>query len=469
MALKVIMLRHKLQRKQEERSAIPDRSEEFKTREAELETAIAEVKTDEEETVVTGQVAAFEEERDAHNAQIDKLDGEIADLEKQIREEEAKGVKPPKTDDPAPTTTTPNAERKDDSVMPNTRGRYFGMTRSQFHEFVKRDNVKNWIQQVRELGQRRSSVSGGEVLIPREVLELLRENVPLYSKLYKYVYARRLSGEGRQSVQGAIPEAVWTEMTGALNKLDIFFGVVEVDGYTVGGYCVVANSLLKDSDIALGRELISVLMKAVAKGVDKAICYGTGTKMPLGIVPRLLQTSKPDNFSQYVPWSNVSATNVVKISGKTGVGLFQALLAAAGKISDDYGNGELFWVMNRATKMKLKIEALSFNAAGAVVSGLDNTMPVIGGAIETLSFIPDNVILGGAGDVYLLAEREGATVDLSEHAFFIQNMTAFRGMARYDGTPIFGESFVAISIDGSEISGTAVTFAEDKANASTGA
>ena len=57
-------------------------------------------------------------------------------------------------------------------------------------------------------------------------------------------------------------------------------------------------------------------------------------------------------------------------------------------------------------------------------------MPIIGGEIETLEFMPDGIIAGGYGDLYLLAERAGTTVAQSEHARFTDDQTLFRATAR---------------------------------------
>ena len=71
--------------------------------------------------------------------------------------------------------------------------------------------------------------------------------------------------------------------------------------------------------------------------------------------------------------------------------------------------------------------------------------------------------------MYLLAEREGTALDQSEHVQFIQDNTVFRGTARYDGRPVFGEAFVAINISQADLAAAptagAVTFATDSANA----
>jgi len=95
-------------------------------------------------------------------------------------------------------------------------------------------------------------------------------------------------------------------------------------------------------------------------------------------------------------------------------------------------------------------------------------MPIIGGDVVELDFIPDNVIIGGYGSLYMLAEREGVTLAMSEHVQFIEDNTVFKGIARYDGRPVFGEAFVAINIDQTQGAAAplanAVTFAPDAAN-----
>ena len=46
---------------------------------------------------------------------------------------------------------------------------------------------------------------------------------------------------------------------------------------------------------------------------------------------------------------------------------------------------------------------------------------------------------------------------------FIEDMTLFKGTARYDGMPVIGEAFVAVNINNKAVT-TSVTFAADSAN-----
>jgi HK97 family phage major capsid protein len=206
------------------------------------------------------------------------------------------------------------------------------------------------------------------------------------------------------------------------------------------------------------------LGQAIGLALDKAILYGTGTKMPKGIITRLVETEQPASDTSTIPWEDLHASNVLSIAAnKTGTAFFKELIVDSGAASGKYSRGTQFWAMNDKTYKKVVAESVGFNAAGAVVAGVQATMPVIGGDIVVLDFVQDDVIIGGYGDLYLLAEREGTTIGQSEHAQYIQDNTVFKGTARYDGLPVIAKGFVAIGINGATPSAT-MTFAADTAN-----
>ena len=461
MALKVLLLRKRLTDKQNELRGLESAAEAFKVREAELEASIEEAQADEERSVVEEAVEAFEAERNTNTEAQEALRSEIESLEAEIRtaEETARESRENKGKE------KPEA-RKDDIPM-DTRTRFFGMTVSQRDAFFKREDMKEFLQRVREMAQEKRSVNGAELLIPEIALELLRENIGAYSKLSKHVNLRRVNGKARQNVMGTIPEAVWTEMCAKLNELELSFSNVEVDGFKVGGFFAECNATLEDSDPALGQELLTALAAAIGYALDKAILYGTGTKMPLGIVTRLAQAEAPSDYPATArPWANLASTNIQSISAanSTGVKLFQSILKGFGAAKGKHSSGVKFWAMSEATYTTLMAEALSINASGAIVSGMQSTMPVIGGAIEILDFIPDNNIIAGYGDMYLLAERAGMSLATSEHVRFLEDQTVFKGTARYDGKPVIAEAFVVFGLNAVTPT-TSMNFAEDKANA----
>lgn len=463
MALKALLLRKKITDKQAALDELRSKAPDFARREAELAAAIEEAQTDEDREAVEQLVGEFETEHAAHEEQDTQLSQEIADLEQKLSEEEARSATPPAGGKSADQNAD-HGERKDETTMNmNTRG-FFGMDAARRDAFLAREEVKTFLQRVRELGKEKRSVTGAELTIPTDVLEVVRANVDRYSKLISYVNRRTVSGNARQPIMGTIPEAVWTEACAKLNELNISFSMVEVDGFKVGGFIAICNATLEDSDLNLASELMDAMGQAIGYALDKAIIYGTGKKMPVGIVTRLAQAEQPDDWDANAPaWTNLSVTNVITISGKTGTALFKEIVLAGGKAKGKYSRGEKVWLMNETTKSTLVAEGISFNSAAAIVSGVENKMPVAGGDIVTLDFIPDGDIVTGYPLLYLLAERAGASVSTSEHVRFIEDQTVFKGTARYDGKPVIGEAFAVMNISGKAPT-TNVAFSPDIAN-----
>ena len=469
MALKALLLKKKLDEKRNALSKLTAKDAEFQSREAELEAAIAEVveeTTTEERDALESAVSEFEAEKATHEDAKTNLNREIEELENDLAAEEAAQ----NTEPPAEVHDEPPAERKDEKTMNiNTRDKFFGrMSSAERTQFVEREDVKSYLAEVRSAIKQKRAIQNVGLTIPTVMLPLLRENMINYSKLYKHVYVRPIRGEGKMPIMGTIPEAIWTECCANLNELDIGFNDAVVDCFKVAGYFAICNATLEDSDLDLAAELLSCIGQAIGLALDKAILYGRNgdnVNMPQGIVSRLVQQSKPAGYPATArAWADLHTSNVITIANTyTGVDLFKQILLASGKAKGKYARGGKVWVMNETTYTTLKAEAMSINAAGAIVSAVEDTMPVVGGVVEVLDFIPDNVIIGGYFELYLLAERSGEKFAQSEHVRFLQDQTVMKGTARYDGLPVIAEAFVAIGIGGTTPN-SSMTFAPDEAN-----
>ena len=323
-----------------------------------------------------------------------------------------------------------------------TRKKFFGMSGQERDAFFDREDVKNFLGRVRTCIKEKRALSNTGLIIPEIMLELLKEIVETKSKLLKYVSRRTVYGTARQVIMGSIPEAIWTEMCAALNELDLGFNDIEVDGYKVGGFFAICNAIIEDNDVNLTSEVLNALGTAIAKALDKAIVYGTGNKMPLGIVTRLAQTVKPDNYKETArDWKDLSASNIITGTSQTGTKLFKEIVEKTGVIDTDYAEESVIWLMSKKTHMSLLAESIGANMNAAIVAGMNNTMPVVGGEIVELNFIPEGDIIFGYMGLYLLAERAGTNISQSEHTRFIEDQTVFKGTARYDGIPTIPEAF----------------------------
>ena len=478
MAIKQLVLGNKLNRKRAELEemngrgqALEARAKELKKREEELAQAIEEAETEEEQTAVEAEGQALEQdeaalqgEQEAHDQAVEALTNEIADLERQLEELNNKGQDRGGAN---PHTPEGQSNGKDDGLrMKNDFYTRAGMNRAQAEAIVAREDVRDFLARTREMMGAARSVTGAELTIPEVMLEILRDNAHRYSKLLSHVTVKNVSGKARQNITGTVPEAVWTEMVATLNELDISFNQVEVDGYKVAGYVVIPNSIKDDSDLDLSAEIMDALGQGIGYATDKAILYGTGTKMPTGIMTRLAQTTKPSDWNTNAPaWVDLHTSNIITINPATlsAEEFFAELIRATGKAKSNYSTGAKFWAMNESTYTELMAKSVTFNSAGAIVSGMNNVMPIVGGPIVTLDFIPNGDIIGGYGSLYLVAERQGTTLAQSEHVKFIEDQTVFRGIARRDGLPVLGEGFVAINIANTAPT-TSVAFAPDSAN-----
>lgn len=460
----------------EKRDELVKKKAEMKTREEELENAVNEITDEtpqEDRDAVDASVSEFESasealegEIDANEAAIGELETAIGALESELDEINKKAETPASpAGEPAAETLQRN-ERSENHM--NTRDMIPRMTlRDRVAGIVTRDDVKAYLGEVRAAIKEKRTISNAGLTIPEVMLDLIREEIARTSKLLPFVRCVPVSGTARQNIMGAIPEAVWTEMCADLNELPLGFNQVEVDGYMVGGFVIVCNAILADSNVNLAVEIVTAIGGAIAKGLDKAILFGRGTKMPTGIATRLAQQSQPANWDSYAPaWVDLHSTNIqtINVKSSSGAAFFTALLEKLAIAKPKYSSDGLFWAMNRKTHLDIMAKALAFNANAALVSNTD-LFPVVGGAIIEFEDegLADYEIIGGFGGNYLMAERQGIEFDTSKEVRFLQNQTAFKGTARYDGKPVAGEGFVIVNYNNTSPT-TSKDFPTDWAN-----
>ena len=469
--LKILILKRQLDAKRSELKALEEKDAEFQTREADLETAIGEVEPGnaEQEAAVTAEVDAFEADKTAHetakqtlSADIEHLETELADLERQ-----------------APAAKTPEKREKvrgdvhmetqiNIRSLPMGRRAFDALPMERRQAIVAQPEVQEFLSKMRGMKGQNRAVTGAELTIPVVFLDLIAENMFRYSKLMNRVRMRNVTGEARQTIAGTVPEAVWTEMCGAINELTFVFNQITLDSYKVAGFVPVCNSILEDNDINLASWIVEMLSESIGLAKDKAILYGKGSAyhMPMGIVTRLAQTTAPDNYPANAPaWVDLHESNILKIGGDsvTGAQFWAQLMEATGATYTKYNRGTMFWAMNSKTYATLKSKLITFTATGDVVANLFGSLPVVTGDIDILEFIPDGDIVGGYGDLYLWAQRAGMTIEQSREVQFIQDNTVFKGKERADGQPIIPGAFVAININNQAVT-TAMDFAADTAN-----
>ena len=472
MALRQIMLSRKIEQKKQELAALREKDADFQTREDALTQAIEEAQTEEEQKTVEEEVEKFDTEKTAHDESKEKLEAEIGDLEAELEAAEVDPPAPAERHDNKEKKVRTNVMRTDVNIrsLPMSKRAFDALPADLRESIVPRDDVKAFLAQLRSMKGATRAIQGGELEIPVVFLDLISENMYRYSKLLNRVRVRSVPGQARQTIAGTVPEAVWTEMCGAINELTFVFNQITLDGYKVAGYIPVCNSLLEDtvSNLDLASWIIEMLSEAIGLAEDKAILYGKGSAahMPLGIVTRLAQDEQPAGYPANAPaWQDLSDTNIVKINGAslTGVEFWSQLIMAAANTFTRYNRGTMFWAMNSKTYATLRSKLVTFTATGDAVANLYGYLPIITGDVDILEFIPDGDIIGGYGDLYLWVDRASMQIESSREVQFIQDNTVFRGKARADGAPIIPGAFVAININNTEVT-TVMDFAADTAN-----
>lgn len=467
MALRALMLKRKLDDKRKELEDLRAKDADFETREANLESSIEEAQTEDEKAAVEEEIGKFETENAAHQEEKKTLEREISELEEEQAELERKK---PEVKSPEVERRTVNMSKINIRTLPMSQRAFDAFPMEERTAMVQREDVKEFLSEIRSMKGQQRAVHGASLTIPIVFLDLISENMYRYSKLLNRVRVREVSGEARQTIAGTVPEAVWTEMCGAINELTFVFNQITLDGYKVAGFVPVCNSILEDNDINLASWIVEMLSESIGLALDKAILYGKGaaSKMPLGIVTRLAQESKPSDYPATAPeWVDYHTTNIQKVDGTAdAVSFWAALTLAAGNTFTKYSRGNQFWAMNSKTLAKLRSKLIDFTASDGLVARFDGVMPIVNGDVDVLEFIPDGDIIGGYGDLYLLADRGAMKIQASTEVQFIQDNTVFKGTRRADGQPVIPGAFVAININNTAVT-TAMAFAADTANDAT--
>ena len=186
--LKTLMLKRDIDRKKKELEDLRGIEESFKTREAELEQAINETETDEQREAVADEVEKFDADKTEHEAKVAELEREIEELEGQLADMERNAPKPTtKTNEKIERSKTLTINIR---TLPRNQRAFDAIPAEERSAILAREDVKNFLTQLRSMKGQTRAVSGGELLIPVVMLDLVAENMYRYSKLLNRVRVR---------------------------------------------------------------------------------------------------------------------------------------------------------------------------------------------------------------------------------------------------------------------------------------
>lgn len=196
--------------------------------------------------------------------------------------------------------------------------------------------------------------------------------------------------------------------------------------FTAAGLATISNQLLADSNPAVDRLVTADLAKRLVALEEAAFIAGTGTGQPLG----LLNT----------PGIQAQDNSVVGVTA-TG-GLLDSILDAISLVQAEHGEPTAILMhprtWTRILKSKDSTGAYTYLAGPDFQSPRSIERTLFGVRVVTSNRVPTNlgagtnesrVIVGDFSEALVL-DRQGITVDESQHVKFISNQTIFRAEQR---------------------------------------
>ncbi|MCM3241323.1 phage major capsid protein [Cytobacillus oceanisediminis] len=426
MALKQLMLAKKIEQRKSLLAELTKKEEGFATRSAQLETAISEANEEDEIKTVEEEIEKHEQEKADHSEQKSKLEGEIAELEGEL--EELNNQAPDNTQRSA-ATPKPKKSISAEGEERMKVNKY--ETRSQMLDRLNQEEVREFYSKVSQAALDKRAIANTDIVIPESVINMIQTRLGDYSTLYREVTVQQLNGTARIIMDGAIPEAIWTEMCDPVQELATSFSQTELDGFKVGGFIPVCNAVLEDSMIGLANFIEERLAMAIGKAIDKAILSGAGSasKQPLGVINALTGVTERNVTSDFTLKDIVGNMALID-DGEDGVPV-----------------GEVIAVMKRSTYYS-RIAPQTFQSTSdgrLVIQGTQSPRLPDGTRVVFSQYAPADTIVMGDFKKYLLGERKGVQLAVSTDVRFIQDETVFKGTARYDGKPIYNDYFVVIT------------------------
>jgi len=202
---------------------------------------------------------------------------------------------------------------------------------------------------------------------------------------------------------------------------------VSASVFTAAGLATISNQLLADSNPAVDGLVTADLAKRLVALEETAFLVGTGTNQPLGIL-------------------NTPGIGSTALTLTTPIGLLDAILDAIMSVETEHGAPNAILMHPRTWTHLLKSKdaqsAYYIDPTGGVQdprTGLRGPVKTLWGyPVITSNRIPTNlgagtnesrVIVGDFRECLIL-DRQGITVDESQHVYFTTNQTVFRAEMR---------------------------------------
>jgi len=227
----------------------------------------------------------------------------------------------------------------------------------------------------------------------------------------------------------------WTEEGGEKPDTRPTFDTMRLTCHELSAYTEITDTLLEDSAINLGNLITQLFQGAYWHGTDKVFLTGMGTTRPLGVLndPNINSVNRVvANRLVYEDLLNMSTEHPSLFDRDSVWFMSKACFNSLRKQKDDSGQpviqlGE------------------GYNNFGEGVAGYALGYPIVMSDYKTKALGTTGDVVLGNWKHYFVGERKAISIEMSKHAVFRNNRTAFRCSARIGGMPEEPKAFTVLN------------------------
>jgi len=233
------------------------------------------------------------------------------------------------------------------------------------------------------------------------------------------------------STAGTAPQlggvrAYWTEEAGTKTESEPTFEIVKLIYHELSGYTLASNMVRMDAGPMLESMLRNLFAQAIAFYEDWAFINGNGVGQPLGVLNApCLATEVAASSTFILADATAMLEKFMSRDPNGGVWFMHPKLISKLIALVDAGNHAV-WLANTAASVPMPAQLF-----GKPIVFTD-LMPVLPAGTSATQI---GGVLLADWSYYLIGQRQGLTIDFSEHYKFINNQGTWRFCSYVDGQP----------------------------------
>lgn len=303
--------------------------------------------------------------------------------------------------------------------------------------FFKGEDITEYRTLLTTTGNNQATIP---VTIAEGLLKKLEEQCPILAE------GRRFSSKGilRLLSETSYGEGAMTEENAKFHEDDVEFGFIELSAYKISTSVKMSFELLKNSSLDLNDYLTDVIVRRLAREINKYFLIGTGNKQPQGLI---------------------QGTQTVEVGTDLTYDVFVKMITS---LHPKFLEGAKF-IMNRATFTKVALLE-DGNGHKYLQNGVVNgkfVYTIAGVPIMIDNYMPNyedgkrGLILANVADCYTINMLQDIVVKRLDQIEFLNGVDVFAGYIMADGK-ITNEDALIIANVKASVAGASVEMASTK-------